>query len=250
MKISIITTTFNSAATIRDTLECISRQDYDDVEHIIVDGGSTDDTLAIVREFPHVQKIISERDEGIYDAMNKGIAASTGDVIGILNSDDIYADRQVLSLIAATFGQAGTMACYADLQFVQRDNLEKIVRTWKAGSYTRRSFYYGWMPPHPTFFVRKAIYKEVGSFNTALGSAADYEFMLRVLLKHSVSAVYINRIIVKMRAGGISTASMKNRWHANKQDQRAWKINDLQPGFFTLYLKPARKLGQFFKRRQ
>ena len=248
MKISIITTTFNSAATIRDTLECISRQDYGDVEHIIVDGGSTDDTLAIAREFPHVQKIISEKDEGIYDAMNKGIAACTGDVIGILNSDDIYADRQVLSLIAATFSLPGIMASYADLQFVQRDDIGKVVRTWKAGSYTRRSFYYGWMPPHPTFFVRREVYDRAGVFNSNLQSAADYELMLRILLKHEIPAYYINKVIIKMRVGGMSTASFRNRIKANMQDRMAWKINNLSPHPFTLYLKPVRKLGQFFKK--
>ena len=248
MKISIITTTFNSAATIRDTLECISRQDYGDVEHIIVDGGSTDDTLAIAREFPHVQKIISEKDEGIYDAMNKGIAACTGDVIGILNSDDIYADHQVLSLIAATFSQPGIMASYADLQFVQRDDIGKVVRTWKAGSYTRRSFYYGWMPPHPTFFVRREVYDRAGVFNNNLQSAADYELMLRILLKHEIPAYYINKVIIKMRVGGMSTASFRNRIKANMQDRMAWKINNLSPHPFTLYLKPVRKLGQFFKK--
>lgn len=248
MKISIITATFNSAATIRDTLECIRLQDYSDVEHIIIDGGSTDGTLEIVREFPHVQKIISEKDEGIYDAMNKGIAASSGNVIGILNSDDIYTDSSVISLIAKTFATAQVMASYADLQFVQRDNLEKVVRTWKAGNYNRRSFYYGWMPPHPTFFVRKEVYDKAGTFNKSLKSAADYELMLRVLLKYEIPAHYINKVIIKMRVGGMSTASFRNRIKANMQDRMAWKINNLSPHPFTLYLKPMRKLGQFFKK--
>lgn len=248
MKISIITATFNSAATIRDTLECVSRQDYNNVEHIIIDGGSTDETLDIVRQFPHVNKIISEKDEGIYDAMNKGIAACSGDIIGILNSDDIYADNRVISLVAATFATPQVMACYADLQFVQRDNLEKVVRTWKAGNYNRRSFYYGWMPPHPTFFVRKEVYDKAGIFNKTLKSAADYELMLRILLKYEIPAHYINKVIIKMRVGGMSTASFKNRIKANMQDRMAWKINNLSPHPFTLYLKPVRKLGQFFKK--
>jgi glycosyltransferase len=195
-----------------------------------------------------VQKIISEKDEGIYDAMNKGIAASTGDIIGILNSDDIYADRQVLSLIAATFSLPGIMASYADLQFVQRDDIGKVVRTWKAGSYTRRSFYYGWMPPHPTFFVRREVYDRAGVFDNNLQSAADYELMLRILLKHEIPAYYINKVIIKMRVGGMSTASFRNRIKANMQDRMAWKINNLSPHPFTLYLKPVRKLGQFFKK--
>ncbi len=248
MKISIITATFNSAATIRDTLECVSRQDYNNVEHIIIDGGSTDETLDIVRQFPHVNKIISEKDEGIYDAMNKGITACSGDIIGILNSDDIYADNRVISLVASTFATPQVMACYADLQFVQRDNLDKVVRTWKAGNYNRRSFYYGWMPPHPTFFVRKEVYDKAGIFNKSLKSAADYELMLRILLKYEIPAHYINKVIIKMRVGGMSTASFKNRIKANMQDRMAWKINNLSPHPFTLYLKPVRKLGQFFKK--
>lgn len=248
MKISIITATFNSAATIRDTLKCVGSQDYRDVEHIVVDGGSADGTLDIVREFPHIHKIISEKDEGIYDAMNKGIAACSGDIIGILNSDDIYADHTVLSLVAATFVRPQVMASYADLQFVQRDNLEKVVRTWKAGNYNKRSFYFGWMPPHPTFFVRKEVYDKVGIFNKSLQSAADYELMLRILLKYEIPAAYINKVIIKMRVGGMSTASFKNRIKANLQDRMAWKINNLAPHPFTLYLKPVRKLGQFFKK--
>ena len=180
--------------------------------------------------------------------MNKGITASTGDVIGILNSDDIYADRQVLALIAATFSQPGIMACYADLQFVQRDDIRKVVRTWKAGSYTKRSFYYGWMPPHPTFFVRREVYDRTGVFNNNLQSAADYELILRILLKHAIPAYYINKVIIKMRVGGMSTASFRNRIKANMQDRMAWKINNLSPHPFTLYLKPMRKLGQFFKK--
>ena len=140
------------------------------------------------------------------------------------------------------------MALMPILQFVQRDNLEKVVRTWKAGNYNRRSFYYGWMPPHPTFFVRKEVYDKAGTFNKSLKSAADYELMLRVLLKYEIPAHYINKVIIKMRVGGMSTASFKNRIKANIQDRMAWKINDLSPHPFTLYLKPVRKLGQFFKK--
>ena len=248
MKISLITATYNSASTIRDTLQCIQDQDYADIEHIIVDGGSADDTLRIVAEFPHIARIIAEKDEGIYDAMNKGIAAATGDVIGILNSDDVYARSTVISTIAGAFGDPGVQAVYANLQFVQRDNLHKVVRTWKAGSYSKRSFYWGWMPPHPTFFVRKEIYDKAGVFNCDLRSAADYELMLRILLKHEIPALYINEVIIKMRVGGVSTASLRNRLKANSQDRLAWKINGLDPYFFTLYMKPLRKLGQFLKR--
>lgn len=248
MKLSIITATYNSASTIHDTLTCIQQQDYANVEHIIMDGLSKDNTLDIVKTFPHVSKIVSEKDKGIYDAMNKGILCATGDVIGILNSDDIYVSKEVLSLVAKAFEDPAVQATYANLEFVLRDDLHKVVRRWKAGSYSKKSFYYGWMPPHPTFFVRKEVYEKVGLFNTDLGSAADYELMLRILLKNGIPATYINHVLIKMRVGGVSTASLSNRLKANQKDRLAWKVNGLQPNFYTLYLKPLRKLGQFLRR--
>jgi len=248
MKISIITATYNSAATVKDTLTCIRDQDYPDVEHIIVDGRSTDGTLSLVSGFPHVAKIISEKDQGIYDAMNKGISLATGEVVGILNSDDIYVDPGVLSIVAAAFADPAVMTTYADLQYVHPADMNKIIRTWKTGPFNRKNFYYGWMPPHPTFFVRRQIYDQVGLFNSSLRSAADYELMLRVLLKHGFSTHYIPLVIVKMRAGGMSNASFWNRLWANKEDRLAWKLNGLQPYFFTLYAKPLRKIPQFLIR--
>ena len=245
MKISIITATYNSAATIKDTLSCIRLQDHPDIEHIIVDGGSTDSTPSIVAGFPHVAKWISEKDNGIYDAMNKGIALSTGEVIGILNSDDIYTGRSVLSAVARAFTDPGVRTAYADLQYVRADDTDRIIRTWKTGAFRKSNFYYGWMPPHPTFFVRKEVYEEAGLFNTSFRSAADYELMLRILLKHGLPAHYIPMVIVKMRAGGVSNASLWNRLRANKEDRLAWKLNGLKPYFFTLYLKPLRKISQF-----
>ncbi|MFT3949699.1 MAG: glycosyltransferase family 2 protein [Agriterribacter sp.] len=247
MKLSIITATYNSAATLADTLECIQNQDHPDIEHIIIDGGSSDDTINIIKRYSHISRFISEKDKGIYDAMNKGIAMAGGNIIGILNSDDVYASPDILSIVAQTFEEnPEAMALYADLQFVQRDDMSKVVRSWKAGTYKKSSFYYGWMPPHPTFFVRKEVYDKVGAFNISLGSAADYELMLRILLKHNIKATYLNKVIIKMRMGGVSTGSLKNRIKANQQDRMAWKINNLKPFPFTLYLKPIRKLGQFF----
>jgi glycosyltransferase involved in cell wall biosynthesis len=245
MKISIITATYNSAATIRDTLACIRAQDHPDIEHIIVDGGSTDDTLDIIDDFPHVAKLISGRDDGIYDAMNKGISVATGQVIGILNSDDVYTDATVLSAVAATFTDPDLMTAYADLQYVRFDDLNRVKRTWITGQIHKNSFYYGWMPPHPTFFVRREVYDRAGLFNTELRSAADYEIMLRILVRYGLSTRYIQRVIVKMRVGGVSNASMRNRLRANREDRLAWKINELKPYFFTLYLKPIRKISQF-----
>lgn len=248
MKISIVTVSYNSAATIRDTLECVSSQDYQYIEHIIVDGASSDNTLEIVREFPHVARLVSEKDKGLYDAMNKGLRMATGDIIGILNSDDVYAHTSVVSKVAATFQSSGASTVYGDLQYVKPENLNKVVRNWKSGKYKRSNFYYGWMPPHPSFFVRREVYDELGLFTTDLRSAADYEIMLRILLKHGYSAAYIPEVLVKMRTGGISNASLKHRIKANREDRKAWKLNELSPYFFTLYLKPLRKIFQYLKK--
>lgn len=245
MKISIITATYNSAATIRDTLASIREQDHPDIEHIIVDGGSTDGTLDIVDDFPHVAKLISGKDAGIYDAMNKGISVATGQAIGILNSDDIYTDGTVLSTVAAVFTDPAVMTAYADLQYVDANDQHKVLRNWHSGPFKRENFYFGWMPPHPTFFVRREVYARAGVFNLGLRSAADYELMLRVLVKMGMTTHYIPRVIVKMRAGGMSNASLLNRLRGNREDRLAWKINDLKPYFFTLYMKPLRKISQF-----
>lgn len=245
MKISIITVSRNSAATIRDTLNSIRSQDHPDVEHIIIDGASTDDTLKIIRQFPHVAKLVSEKDDGLYDAMNKGVRLATGQIIGILNSDDVYAQPTVLSKVAALFVNETISASYGDLQYVNAANLGKVVRTWRSGGFRPSDFYYGWMPPHPTFFVRREVYDHVGLFNTTLNSASDYELMLRILFKYRYKAAYIPEILVKMRVGGLSSSSLRQRILANKEDRIAWKINKLNPYFFTLFLKPLRKIFQF-----
>jgi glycosyltransferase len=244
-KISIITVSFNSASTIADTLKAVFNQTYKGIEHIIVDGGSTDQTINIVEGFPHVAKCISEKDEGIYFAMNKGIAMASGDIIGILNADDLYADDEVIAKVAAVFEDPAVDATYADLVFVDRDDVSKVVRTWKSGPFKRSSMYNGWMPPHPTFFVRRSLYEKYGFFNTVLRSAADYELMLRFLLKHEINLSYLPETIIKMRQGGKSTASISNRIKANMEDRKAWKMNGLKPHFFTLILKPLRKIKQF-----
>ncbi|QEC68020.1 glycosyltransferase [Panacibacter ginsenosidivorans] len=248
MKVSIITAAFNSESTIRDTLQCITEQDYPEIEHIIVDGKSTDNTISVVKAFPHVAKIISEPDKGIYDAMNKGISIASGEIVGILNSDDIYTHSNVISKVAEIFKDSSVMALYADLQYVAANDLNKVLRSWKSGPFKRKNFYYGWMPPHPAFFVRKEMYNKYGLFNTSLRSAADYELMLRFLVKHEVTPVYLPEVIVKMRNGGISNANLRNRWRANREDNMAWKFNELKPYFFTVYLKPLRKISQFLVR--
>ena len=248
MKISIITIAFNSEETIEDTIKSVIAQDYKDVEYIIIDGGSTDDTLQIVEKYKDkIAKVVSEPDKGIYDAMNKGVRASTGELVGILNSDDFYASETVLSEIAQAIGDKDSI--YADLVYVDRENIEKVVRYWKAGEYKEDCFFKGWMPPHPTFFLRKRLYDKYGDYNLKLKSAADYELMLRMLHKHKISVAYLPKVITKMRVGGQSNVTLKNRLKANKEDRMAWELNGLEPKFYSLYLKPVRKITQFLKTR-
>lgn len=246
MKVSIITATYHSAATISDTLRSVAVQNYDNIEHIIVDGNSRDKTLEIIKSFDHIAKVISESDHGIYDAMNKGISVATGDVVGILNSDDFYISGDVISDVMSIFDTHPETQCvYADLVYVDPLDTNKIVRKWKSGSYAQDAFVYGWMPPHPTFFVRKDLYDTYGRFNLSLHTAADYELMLRFLYKNKCKCAYLPRVIVKMRAGGASSKSLKARFLANKQDRLAWEINGLKPRFYTLYIKPLRKIVQY-----
>lgn len=244
-RISIITVCFNAASTIAETIESIRRQSHSDIEYIVVDGGSTDGTLEIIEQNRDVvTKVLTGPDEGMYDAANKGIAAATGGIIGMLNADDYYADGDVLKDVALAI-LAGSDAVYGDLHYVDRRNPDRIKRNWISGAYERRSFDYGWMPPHPTFFLRKSAYDAYGVFRLDFETAADYELMLRMLYKHSLKACYINRVLVKMRVGGVSNSSISNRIRANKDDRKAWKINGLQAAWYTLYLKPLSKLMQF-----
>lgn len=245
MKVSVITATFNSAATLTDTLSSVRDQTYPLVEHLIIDGGSKDNTMEIVAGFPHVKQICSEKDRGIYDAMNKGVKRATGDIVGILNSDDFYASENVLREVVDTFQQSGCDAVYGDLQYVDKDDVSKIVRYWRSGPYQHGAFKWGWMPPHPSFFVRRALYDRFGFFNLDMETAADYELMLRMIHKEGASLQYLPNVLVKMRTGGASNASLASRLKANTDDRKAWEINGVKPYWFTLYLKPIRKITQF-----
>jgi glycosyltransferase involved in cell wall biosynthesis len=247
MKVSIITIAYNSAGTIEDTIKSVVAQDYSNIEYIIIDGGSADKTLSIVDKFKDsITTIISEPDKGIYDAMNKGVQNATGDIVGILNSDDIYANKKVVTHIVKAIGNKDSI--YADLVYVDRDNTDKITRYWKSGKYRKGIFKMGWMPPHPTFFIRKSCYDQYGTYNLRLKSAADYELMLRMLHKHNISVTYLPEVITKMRVGGQSNVTLLNRLKANKEDRLAWVINELKPGPLTLIMKPVRKISQFFKK--
>ena len=249
VELSIITATFNASKTIECCLESVEAQSCN-VEHIIVDGVSTDSTAQIVKQYAgHPIQFVSQPDHGIYDAMNKGIAMATGDVVGILNADDFYASDDVLAKVSAVFSDPKVDACYGDLKYVDARNVDRTVRYWKSGAYEQRKFYSGWMPPHPTFFVRRSIYEKYGMFNLDLGTAADYELMLRLLLKHGINTVYIPDVLVHMRTGGKSNVSFSNRLKANRMDRRAWSINGLKPYPWTIPLKPLKKIPQWFFRK-
>lgn len=246
MKISIITACYNSADTIRDTIESVLSQNYADVEYIIVDGKSTDDTLRIVDEYKgRIAKVVSEKDNGIYFALNKGIELASGDVVGILHADDVYTNEAVISSVMKKMETAD--AVYGDLQYVDRKNISKVIRHWKSGIYHTGMFRKGWMPPHPAFFLKKKCYAQYGTFNTTFRTAADYELMLRMIHKHGVPVAYIPEVLVKMRVGGVSNVTLKNRINANREDKRAWLINGLKPGMLTMIRKPLSKLGQYLK---
>lgn len=248
MKVSIITVCFNSASTIETTLQSVISQDYNNIEYIIVDGKSADDTLAIIEKCKnYISKIISEKDDGIYFAINKGVAAASGDIIGILHADDFYTTDHVISDVVKLMAAANAATLYGDLQYVHRENTDKIIRNWQAGNYTNDLFLKGWMPPHPAFFVKRSCYQKYGLFNTSLRSAADYEMMLRLLHKYKCSTVYLPQVLVKMRVGGKSNVSLMNRIKANREDKKAWKLNGLTPGLLTFIRKPLSKLGQYFK---
>lgn len=246
MRVSIITVAYNSASTIRDTIDSVLSQDYPDLEYIIVDGNSKDETLSIVKEYGNrIDRVISEKDKGIYDAMNKGIALATGEVVGILNSDDFYADAHVISEVVRLFTQAQTDSVYGDLDYVKTIPPFEVVRKWRSGSFNALRFYKGWMPPHPSFFIMRSCYLQFGVFNLQFKRAADYELMLRMLLKHGVSSSHLPKVLVKMRVGGASNASIKARLEANKEDRMAWKVNGLKPKWLTLVRKPFSKILQY-----
>lgn len=233
MKISIITATFNSAATVRDTLESILRQTHQDWELIIEDGLSQDNTLSIVKEYePQCQgrmRIFSEKDEGLYDAMNRGIARTTGDVIGILNSDDFYHDERVLEDINRAMEGQPVDCVYGDLKFIQADNTNRVVRIWKGTQHKKGAFLRGWHPAHPTFYARRECFDKFGAFNTKYAVSADFELILRFIEVAGLRNQYINRYFVMMRMGGESTGSLRNIIRGNRSILRALRDNGFKP---------------------
>jgi len=249
MKISIITVSYNSAATIEDTIMSVAAQTYQDVEYIVIDGGSTDGTLEVInRHKSRISKFVSERDRGIYDAMNKGIGLATGDVIGFLNADDIYADNLILGKVASVFDNSAADACYADLVYVSKDDLNKVIRYWKSREYRNGLFRGGWMPAHPTFFVRKTVYDKYGGFDLDFKFQSDFDLTMRFLEVYKIKSVYIPEIFVKMRIGGATNRRLLNIIKGNIEAYRACKKNGLNVSPFFIVAKVLSRIPQFFSR--
>ncbi len=222
MKISVITVCFNAEDTIGHTLRSVRNQTHDPIEHIIIDGCSTDGTLKVVEsEGNHVAMIVSARDKGIYDAMNKGIALATGDVIGFINADDFYPSPDVLAVVAAAFEFSGADCCYGDLCYVRQDDVSMIARYWRSAPFASGMFGRGWCPPHPTFFARREVYARLGGFDLSFKIAADFELMARYLETAHITSHYIPKVLVKMRLGGTTNRSLSNIIEQNMEIRRA-----------------------------
>lgn len=246
MKVSIITVVLNNKDTIEDCMLSVFNQSYPDIEYIVIDGGSIDGTTDIIKKYESkIAKWVSEPDRGIYDAMNKGIKLASGDIIGILNSDDFYAHGKVIERVVSVIERNQADSCYGDLIYVDRYNPDKVIRYWKSKPFNKNLFKKGWMPPHPTFFCRKSLYEKYGLFKEEMRIAADYEMMLRLLYKFECSTVYIPEVLVKMRGGGNSRPSFYNTMKANRECYRAWRINGLDTSILIYALKPLSKINQY-----
>jgi glycosyltransferase len=257
MKVTYLTASLNPGPAIADCLASVAAQVVPadiEVEHFVLDGGSSDGTVGRLAEWAGScagRRYRSENDAGFYDALNAGIALTGGDIVGILNADDFYFDRQVLSRVAGVFEDPAVSGAYGDLVYVgsgDARNRYQIKRYWKAGPFRSSAFRHGWMPPHPTIFVRREVYEESGSFKTNFGTAADYEWMLRAIYKANRRLVYIPRVLVAMRAGGMSNQSIRARLLANCNDQQAWTENRIRPLPWMFLMKPLRKIPQWWRR--
>ena len=247
MKVSLITVTYNSSLYLEECIHSVLDQQFHNIEHIIIDGGSTDGTLDIIKKYEtHIAKWISEKDTGMYNAINKGISMATGDIIGILNSDDMFASNDVIDAIVTCFNEYKLDAVYGDLVYVNKKNTNKVIRLWKGFTYSRFRFNYGWMPAHPTFYIRRELIGDSGGYESHYFTAADYEFMARYLYRYRISARYLPKLFIKMRVGGQSNITIKSRLRANRRDYLAMKKNRIPFPFLASLLKPIIKLHQFY----
>lgn len=246
MLISIITPVLNGDPQIQKTLKSIQEQTYNDIEHVIIDGGSTDNTITTVREHSLQRAIIvSEKDNGIYDALNKGIAKASGLIIGILNCGDTFADNDVIASVANCFKNQNTMAVYGDLEIVSSTGNDKVLRKWKSCDFQNKTLKTGWMPPHPTFFCKKQVFDTYGEYNESFSISGDYEFLIRCFKSKKFTSAYLNKTLVKMSHGGVSTKVGFNLFQKAKQDYLAITKHKIG-GFDTLAMKITRKIPQFF----
>lgn len=251
MKLSIITVVLNNKSYVEDCINSVLNQNYNNIEYIIVDGGSTDGTVDIIKKYDkYISKWVSEPDQGIYDAMNKGITMASGDVVGILNSDDFYASNTVIPMVMNEFASQNVESVFADLVYVKRDKPDEVVRYYRSSNFHPKKFAYGWMPAHPTFFVKMCCYERYGLFKTDYKISADYELLVRFLSKHGVSFNYVPRVIIKMRSGGISTRNIKSNWILNNEILRACRENSVDTNIFKVYSKYFFKGFQLLNRPQ
>jgi len=240
----LITACYNAEAHIGRCIESVIAQNYPNLEYIIIDGGSTDQTLSVIKRYEnYITKIVSEPDKGVYDAMNKGILLATGDVAGTLNADDFFASGDVLITIGDVFSQNATQIVFGDLDYVKFN--ETIFRKWRTRKYTKGIYNWGWMPPHPTFYCKRSLFEELGLYKLDYGTAADYELMLRFMHKTNLNTVYINKVLVKMQCGGMSNKYPINRVKAWKNDLKAMRNNNVRFPLFALIVKLMRKIEQF-----
>ena len=243
--ISLITVCYNAESTIDRCIKSAINQNYKNLQYIIIDGGSTDNTIKIINQHrQHINLLLSEPDKGIYDAINKGIKLAEGQFIGLLNADDYFADENILSDVAIAFSGHNVGIVYGDLDYV--DKRGKIIRKWRSGCYHEGLFNFGWMPPHPTFYCRKSLFNQFGFYSLEYGTAADYELMLRFIHKNKTSVFYIEKVMVKMQTGGASNKNSANRIKAFFFDFRAMKKNNIFLPVITLVFKPFRKIIQYF----
>jgi glycosyltransferase involved in cell wall biosynthesis len=248
LHISVITAVLNRAETLGESLRSVRDQTWDRVEHIVMDGGSTDGTLDVLQAHRgSLSSVVSEPDKGLYHALNKGIARASGDVIGFMHADDRFASPQVLARVAAAFANPAVTAVYGDLEYVHKRDWSRVIRYWRAGPFDRAQLVHGWMPPHPTFYVRRHVYERFGGFDTRYRIAADYEHMLRLLWRGNIQPAYIPEVLVHMRTGGTSNKSLMNLLRKSREDYAAMRQNGVG-GVHTLLLKNATKLPQFVVR--
>lgn len=246
IKISVVTAVRNRESQIETALQSIQKQTHSDVEHIIQDGLSTDGTLEVVARYQTEQMdVLSEKDSGIYDAINRGIRRATGDVIGLMHSDDFFASDTVLAQVATAFADPEVDGVYGDLDYVAADDTTKIIRRWRSGPYTRRRLRQGWMPPHPTLYLRRAVFDQWGLYDASYQIAADYDAMLRYLEKGRIQLAYIPEVLVKMRLGGESNRDLARILRKSREDLRAIRTNQVG-GLGTLAIKNLSKIRQFF----